>query len=67
LKTAGHAQNEQYQQNEQRPAAQREAISCIPRTGALRDAITKMIGSAATTSARRRFRPVIAGNPPRNT
>jgi len=51
LKTAGHAQNEQYQQNEQRPAVQREAISCIPGTGALRDAITKMIGSAATTSA----------------
>jgi hypothetical protein len=32
LKIAGHAQNEQYQQYEQRPAAPREAISCVPGT-----------------------------------
>jgi hypothetical protein len=36
LKIAGHARNEQYQQYEQWPAAQREAMPCVPGTEALR-------------------------------
>jgi hypothetical protein len=60
LKIAGHARNEQYQQYEQRPTAQREAIPCVPGPEALRTAITRMIGSAAAMPTRRRFRPVIA-------
>jgi len=65
LKIAGHARNEQYQQYEQRPAAQRGDIVRARHRG-VADAIARMIGNAAAMPTRRRFRPVIACNPPRN-